>query len=263
MGFIDNVKALKVQSASTIALESMKYLLKFSSKHGFGKEFDRECLRLLKARPTAVVLYNSIDRVKKERNAAEIREVIKEIEGAKAKVAANSEKIFLKKTTVLTHCHSTFEIAALVKNRGHVRDVIVTETRPKNQGVKTAKELIAKKIPVTFIVDSAVADAISRADIVMVGADALRKEGVVNKVGTHMIAHEAKENGKPFFVLTSMFTIDRRKKFIMEQRPAEEIEKIKGAKIMNPAFDITPWKFVTAVITEKGILKPAQIKKLL
>jgi ribose 1,5-bisphosphate isomerase len=263
MSFVGMLRSLEIQSASTIALESMEHLMVFSKKHGFGKDFDSECVKLLDARPTAVVLYNAVQRIRRKKAPGEIRKIIKELENARQRVAANSSKVFLRKTTVMTHCHSTFEIAALVKNRKRIREVIVTETRPRNQGIRTARELLAKKIRVTFIVDAAISDEISRADIVMVGADALRKEGVVNKVGTHPMALVARENRKPFYVITSTFAVDRRKKFVMERRPPEEIVKIKGAAVDNPAFDITPWKYVTAVVTEDGILKPARIKRMI
>jgi eIF-2B alpha/beta/delta-like uncharacterized protein len=263
MDFIAELKSLNIQSATTIAIESMRYLRDFSKRSGFGMEFDAECKKLLAARPTAVVLYNAIDRVKKKRTEREIDSVITELETAKDKAAKNAAKIFLKKTDVLTHCHSTIVIAALVRNKSKVREVVVTETRPRDQGVKTAKELVAARIPVKFIIDSAISDFISQADIVLVGADALRKEGVVNKVGTHPLAVVARENKKPLYVITSSFTIDKRKSFVMEQRPPEELHHpdVKGAKIYNPAFDITPWKYVTAVVTEKGIITPSKIRK--
>jgi methylthioribose-1-phosphate isomerase len=264
MDFVQRLKSLEIQSATTITIGSMEHLLGFSKKNGFGKEFDAECGRLLTARPTAVPLYNAIEMVKKHRTDSEIKKIISELTMAKEKTAGHASKIFLPKTSVLTHCHSTMVIAALLQNKKKIREVIVTETRPRDQGVKTAKELLAAKIPVKFIVDAAISDFISQTDIVVVGADALRHEGVVNKVGTHPIAVVAKENGKPFYVITSSFTEDRRKKFVMEQRPAAELHHpdLKGAKIFNPSFDITPWKYVTAVITEKGIITPARIKNI-
>lgn len=149
----------------------------------------------------------------------------------------------------------------MVKNKSKIKNVIVTETRPKDQGVITAKQLLKNKIKVSFIIDSAISDFIGGVDIVVVGADALRREGLVNKVGTHPLALVAKENKKPFYVITSSLTIDRRKKILMEHRPAAELHHsyLRGAKIFNPAFDITPWKYVTAVVMEKGIMKPEAI----
>jgi len=254
MNFVSRLKNLQVQSAATIAVESMKYLLSFSARNGFGKKFDIECRKLLAARPTAVVLHNAIERLGKNRTSEGLREIISDIESAKSLAAAKSSRIF-RRSVVLTHCHSTFVIAALVKNKANIKEVIVTETRPKYQGIMTAKELISNKIKVSYIIDSAISDFIGKADIVVVGADAMRKEGLVNKVGTHPLALVAKENRKPFYVITSSFTIDKRKKIVMEQRPASEVMHghLRGAKIFNPAFDVTPWKYITAVVTEKGI----------
>lgn len=261
MDFITRLKAMKIQSATTIAAESLNYLLHFSNKNGFGNKFDKECKRLLAARPTAVVLHNAIDMIKKKKNKDGIKKVIKELEDAKSLAAGNSSRLFNKRKTVLTHCHSTFVVAALVKNKSKIKEVIVTETRPRDQGLITAKELLKNKIRVSYIIDSAISDFIGEADVVIVGADALRKEGLVNKVGTHPLALVSKENRKPFYVITSSFTIDNRKRIVMEQRPPKEVihKHLRGAKIFNPAFDITPWKYVTAVVTEKGIFKPRAI----
>ena len=257
MGFISRLKAMKIQSATTIAVESMKYLL---SVKNFESRLDEESRKLMRARPTAVPLYNALERLKRKRSRSEINKIIHEIETAKYAAARNASKIFTHKATVLTHCHSSFVVSAIVRNRQKIKEVIVTETRPRDQGVTTAKELLSKGIKISFIIDSAISDFIKRTDAVVVGADALRKEGLVNKVGTHPLALVAKENGKPFYVVTSSFTIDKRPKIIMEQRPASELahEDLRGAKIFNPAFDITPWKYVTAIITEKGVTRPGK-----
>ncbi len=264
MDLIRRLKALDMQSATTIALTSMQYLLKFSNKNGFGKKFDSECKGLLAARPTAVVLHNAMERVKKRKSVSSLNGVIKELQESRSNAARKASGIFSKKSVVLTHCHSSFVVEALVKNKSKIREVIVTETRPRDQGVKTAMELLKHKIHVSFIIDSAISDFIDRADLVVVGADALRKEGLVNKVGTHPLAIVAKENKKPFYVITSSFTFDKRQKIIMEQRPAYELQhnNLKGAKIFNPAFDITPWGYVKAVVTETGIISPSKLKRL-
>ena len=220
MGFIERLKGLDVQSATTIAIKSMKYMLKFSAKNGFGKEFDTECSRLLVARPTAVVLYNSIELIKKRKDAESIKNVIRQLEKSREQAANNTSKIFKKKSVILTHCHSSFVVGSLIKNKNKIKEVIVTETRPRDQGIITAKELSKHKIHVSYIIDSAISDFIDKTDLVIVGADALRKEGLVNKVGTHPLAVVAKENKKPFYVITSSFTMDRRKKIYHGTAPA-------------------------------------------
>jgi ribose 1,5-bisphosphate isomerase len=166
----------------------------------------------------------------------------------------------------MTHCHSG-EALSVIKQawrQGKRFSVIATETEPLEQGIKTAKELAKLKIPVTLITDSAMGYFISDANVVIVGTDALRKEGAVNKTGTSLLALAAKENKKPFYVVANTLKLDKRKKITIEERPAKEVyKKLKGVKIRNPAFDLTSWKFVKAVITEKGILKSKEILRLL
>ncbi|MBS3051378.1 MAG: hypothetical protein J4400_04470 [Candidatus Aenigmarchaeota archaeon] len=255
MDFVSRLKKIQIQGATNITVESLKHLSGFSRKYGFGKKFDTECKKLLEARPTAVDLFNAIEKVKKSRSQEGINKVIKELEASKTAAAGNASRIF-KRSVVLTHCHSSFVVAALVKNKSKIKEVIVTETRPRDQGLITAKELLKNKVKVSYIIDSAISDFIGNADMVVVGADALRNEGLINKVGTHPLAVVAKENRKPFYVITSSFTVDKRPKIVMEQRPASELHaNLKGARIFNPAFDLTPWKYITAVITEKGVKK--------
>jgi len=105
---------------------------------------------------------------------------------------------------------------------------------------------------------------IPMSDIVIVGTDAIRKQGVINKIGTYFLALAAAEHDIPFYVAASHFKFDKRKRVEIEERPTEEIYKrIKNVEIRNPAFDMTPWKYITAVITENGIKKPLEIMKIL
>ena len=260
------IKSLQIQGATAIAAESLKYLKKFSAKNGFGKKFDAECKRLLAVRKTAVVLHNVLEELKKEKSAKKIDELLERLQKNKEKIAFNGRSLIKKNYSVHTHCHST-EALAVIKEAAKTKKfaVVVDETRPKGQGIKTAKELAKiRKIKVTLIIDDAAWNTVQNDDIVIVGADALRKEGLVNKIGTHMLAVIAKEKGIPFYVAADTFRLDRRKKIEIEERPPEEIhKKIKGVKIKNPAFDITPWKYVMTVITEKGIKKPKNIVKMI
>jgi methylthioribose-1-phosphate isomerase len=107
-------------------------------------------------------------------------------------------------------------------------------------------------------------------DCVIVGADALRvfpPLGFINKIGTLHLALAAKEFKKPFYVVANTLKIDKRKKLFIEERPAKEVyqellrkkEISKKIRIRNPAFDFIPYKFVTKIITEKGIKSPNEI----
>ncbi|MEM7819458.1 MAG: hypothetical protein QXD48_01375 [Candidatus Aenigmatarchaeota archaeon] len=263
LNIIKDIKEMRIQSANTIAIESLKYLKKIANKYDFGKKFYYVSKKLEDARPTAVGLHNCLEIIKKEKNIATIDNLINKLSNAPTIIAKNASMIFPKnrKVTILTHCHSTNVVKTIIKNKKYVKSVFVTETRPRDQGLLTAKDLLKKKIPVEYMIDSAIGYYINQIDFVLVGADALRKEGLINKIGTYPIAVVAKENKKPFYVVTSTFTLDKRNKFIIEERPKSEItnKHISGAKLHNPAFDITPWKYVSLIITEKGIHKPDKI----
>ncbi len=250
MTFVDDVRRMKIQSATTIAVMSLKHLKKSRNPR-------KEAKALLMARPTAVVLRNALERA----DAVGLDRAVAELMASRKKASKNflafiSKRYRKKSLTVLTHCHSTLVAGDLAELKRKYRlHVIVTETRPRAQGLLTAMELSKKGIKVTYIVDSAVAPFMKSADFVLVGADALRREGVVNKIGTYPLAVFSEEMKKPFYVVSTSFTEDRRKKIVMEERPVKEVLKnrIRGVSVRNPAFDITPWKYVTACITDRGV----------
>lgn len=266
-----DIKTLKIQGATNIAIESLKYLKNFSRKEGFGEKFEKEVEKLLRVRPTAVILYNVIRELKKgNKSESRIDELLKELRESKEKIASYGAPLIKNNFQVHTHCHSSRVIAIMreAASQGKKFSVIVDITRPKLQGIKTAKELAKiKNIKVILIADNAASLALSNPvlpmdDILLVGADAIRREGVVNKVGTYLLAVAAKEVKIPFYVAASTLKVDKRKRFKIEERkPSEVYRKIKGVKIRNPAFDITPLKFVTGLITEKGIFSAKEFER--
>jgi len=268
----ENIKSMKVQGAKQIAIYSLKFLKKFCKKYGFGKKFEIVCEKLEKIRPTAVVLHNCLKILKNERNFKTIDRLLKELNKSTEKIAKIGAKLIKNNYRIMTHCHSG-EALAIIKQawkEGKKISVIATETDPLEQGVKTAKELAKLRIPVTLITDSAVGYFMPSVNLVLVGSDAIRKEAIINKTGTALLALAAKENKKPFYVVANSFKLDKREKIIIEERSPKEVYtellkpgKLKGVKIRNPAFDLTKWKFVKAVVTEKGILIPKEILKLL
>jgi ribose 1,5-bisphosphate isomerase len=268
----ENIKSVKVQGAKQIAIYALKFLRKFCKKNGFKLKFEVAAKILEETRPTAVVLHNCLEILKKKRKISTIDKLIKQLENSTKKIAKKGSKLIKNNYKIMTHCHSG-EALAVIKQAWKEKKkifVIATETDPLEQGVKTAKELAKVKIPVTLITDNAVGFFMKDVDCVLVGSDALRVKGVVNKVGTSLLALAAKENKKPFYVAANLLKLDKRKKFAIEERPTKEVYqellrpgKLKGIRIRNPAFDLTSWKFVTAVITEKGILKPKQVLRLL
>ena len=169
------------------------------------------------------------------------------------------------------HCHSHDVVAILLeaKKQGKRFDVIVTETEPRRQGELTARDLLKAGIKVTYCVDSAIGYVMKSADRVLVGCDAILADGsIVNKIGTFPIAIVAQRFGVPFYVAGETLKFDTQTiagiPEKIEQRDPKEVidpKKIRGAKIINPAFDVTPADYVHSLITEKGIMKPEMLRR--
>lgn len=262
--FVHRIKSLEIQGAKEIALESLKFLRNYSKKKGFGKEFDSACNKLEKARPTAVVLHNCLNVLRKNKNNETIGKLISQLNGATKRIALVGGPFIKNNCVIMTHCHSGDALSLIKSVKSKNISVIATETEPKQQGIKTAKELASVGIKTTLITDAAAGFFMKDVDAVVVGADALRKEGVVNKIGSYVLAILAYQHKKPFYVVASTFKLDSRKKIEIEERnPNEVYHGLKGVKIRNPVFDITPWKFVTRIITEKGVMTPANILRLI
>ncbi len=182
--------------------------------------------------------------------------------------------------TVLTHCNagalatcgygSALGVIRAAIERGHVIDVLADETRPFLQGARlTAWELMKDNIPTTVLCDNMAASLMQKGRIqaVIVGADRIAANGdVANKIGTYGVSILAKEHGIPFYVAAPWATVDLATltgdDIPIEQRAASEVTHSNGKQmtpdgvgIENPAFDVTPAKYVTAIITERGILR--------
>ncbi len=266
-----DIKEFKVQGANQIALYGLSFLKETAQKNGFGDRFKSISRQLEKARPTAVVLHNCIEIVKSECKTSTIDSLIDALQTVGKRESIYSDKIIENNSKIITYCHSG-EAMSFIKHAWITHEkkisVIACKTEPLDQGITTAKELAKEKIPVTLIDDNAIGFFIKDVDMAIVGADALRKEGVVNKVGTSLLAQAANNTSKPFYVVANSLKIDTRKTFQIEERSLSEIKKnthkrLHGVKIRNPAFDITPWKHVTRLINENGIFTSEQFVMLL
>jgi methylthioribose-1-phosphate isomerase len=183
-------------------------------------------------------------------------------------------------SSVLTHCNAgalatagygtALGVVRRAWEEGRVREVVATETRPWLQGARlTTWELTRLGIPVTLVVDSAAGFLMSRGRVqcVVVGADRIAANGdVANKIGTCSLAILAHECGVPFYVAAPISTVDvgtlSGEDIPIEERPAEEVRQIRGTRVAldgvaveNLAFDVTPHRYVGAIITERGIAR--------
>ena len=251
------------------------------------------------ARPTAVNLQWAVQRMIEvaesetdmgrvnERLLAEARTIQAEDEAINRRMGDFGKELMPDGGSVLTHCNtgalatSAFGTALGVIRAGWEAgrrfQVFNTETRPFLQGARlTSWEFQQLGIPATLMVDSAAGIMMQRGEIscVITGADRIAANGdTANKIGTYSLAVLAKENGIPFYVAAPTSTVDLSlasgDEIEIEQRAGEEVTHFKGAptapvgvEAINPAFDVTPHRYITAIVTESGVVRSPYVESL-
>lgn len=277
-------------AAAAYALALAVYHSKAKNRGELINELEMAAEILRRTRPTAVNLFWALERIlgKAKTFSGSVKELTAfVVEEAKQMADEDAEvnrligkhgaELICDGDLILTHCNAgalaTVEygtalgvIRAAWEQGKRIR-VIATETRPKLQGARlTAYELKRDGIPVTLVTDNMVGYIMYKqlADKVIVGADRIVQDAVINKIGTFTIAVLAKEHKIPFYVAAPKSTFDLTRKsanVTIEERKPEEVTHIgsqriapEGVDVLNPAFDITPLKYVTAIICESGIL---------
>src|SRR5215203_2381031 len=260
------------------------------------------CEVMGKTRPTAVNLFWAIERMRAtfERNkhldvdevkrilVAEALAIFEEDITANRAIGKHGEPLIPDGATVLTHCNAgalatagdygtALGVIRGARDAGKRVAVIADETRPYLQGLRlTAWELAKDDIPVTVITDSMAGHVMKsgKIDAVVVGADRIAANGdAANKIGTYMVAVLAREHSIPFYVAAPLTTLDLTlasgEEIPIEERDSMEITHIReyqlapdGVAVHNPAFDVTPNQFITAIITDRGVVRPPYIKSL-
>ncbi len=265
------------------------------STEQFLEDLKKVCDLIKSTRPTAVNLFWAVDRVynkalsNKDKPVEQIREIIEaearlmekeDVESNRA-IGKFGNELIKENSTILTHCnagalatcdHGTaLGVIRSAHEAGKKISVFADETRPYLQGSRlTVWELMEDNIPVTLICDNMAGHFMKEGLIscVIVGADRIALNGdTANKIGTYSVAVLAKENNIPFYVAAPIstidFSIDSGKEIPIEERSSDEVTHIKGIRIApeginvrNPAFDVTPDKYISAIITDKGIIYP-------
>lgn len=291
---IRGAPALGAAGAYAMTLEASKAT---SKKELFSSM--KKSSKIKNARPTAKNLSWAVERMEevvKKNQGMPLKElkriIIKESDmmaeediKTNRKISTNGARLLKKKSRILTHCNAgglacvevgtALGVMEEASRQGKVEMVYATETRPLLQGMRlTIYELTKKKIPVTLIVDSACGFLMQQKKVncVMVGADRIARNGdTANKIGTYTIAALAYSHKIPFYVAAPSSTFDLSvktgKEIIVEERDCREILSVGKKRIVpdvscwNPAFDITPAKYIRAFITEKGVMTPRETAK--
>jgi methylthioribose-1-phosphate isomerase len=291
--------AIGVAAAMCIALGAKNS--QADSVGEFKRELDQICDVIGKTRPTAVNLFWAIRRMQQKFDALRVRPVeqikLGLIEEAKR---MHAEDIAINQAMgrhgaalmpasggVLTHCNAgalatcgygtALGVIRAAIEQGKRIHVYADETRPFLQGSRlTAWELVKDGIPTTVISDNMSGAMMRQGKIgaVVVGADRIAANGdVANKIGTYTVAVLAREHGIPFYVAAPISTVDLAtpdgSKIPIEQRSVSEVTQIagktiapEGVMVENPAFDVTPAKYVTAIVTERGIARAPYAESL-
>ena len=250
------IKEVKIQGAENVAKAAIKaYYLK-PTKESIKK--------LISLRPTEPCLRNSLKFVQLDKN--NISRALLHFEESDYLISEYASKLIENNNIVYTHCHSSTvnKVFKRAKDKGKRFLVRNTETRPLFQGRITSQELAKLKIPNSHFVDSAMRLALKKSDLMFLGADAITSEGkVINKIGSELACETAKKYEIPVYVCTNSWKFDPKTIFgfpeIIEKRPKNEVwnNPPKGVNIINPAFEKIDPDLITAIISELGVLSPA------
>jgi ribose 1,5-bisphosphate isomerase len=294
----ESIATMEIRGAATIASAAAEALAEqaeaaaeadatASDPEAFRASMRAAARSLRETRPTAVSLPNalryvlqrmegdSVDRLR--RSVVDASEAfVEQLDRAQEDLGQVGANRLADGDTVMTHCHSTDALACIeaAVEQGKSISAVVKETRPRQQGHITAEQLRDAGVPVTLIVDSAARRYLDEVDHVVVGADSIAADGgVINKIGTSGLAVNARERGVP--IMTAAQTIKLHPETLtghtveIEMRDEAEVidpearEAIGEIDVENPAFDVTPPRYMDAIVTEQGQFPPESIVTLM
>jgi methylthioribose-1-phosphate isomerase len=291
--YIRGAPAIGAAAAYGLALAA--HQSRATTREGLLADLDLASGVMQATRPTAVNLFWALDRVLSKAHSsqqssaegligdvvAEAQKIAEEDVAINRRMGAYGASLIGDGFNILTHCNAgalatvdygtALAVVRAAHEQGKQIHVWVDETRPRLQGARlTAWELMNAGIPMTLIADNAAGHLMrtGHVDIVLVGSDRTAANGdVANKIGTYKLAVLAKENGIPFYPVVPTSTIDLSvptgDDIPIEERDAREVTHIQdcqiappGVRVFNPAFDVTPHRYVTGIVTENGIAYP-------
>lgn len=291
--------AIGIAAAFGVVLGAKEYA--HLPAQSFQKRLQVIIAELAATRPTAVNLFWALEKMEQvagklagqdphliviELEKAAVQLTVEDL-SVNQQIGNYGQQLFDFPARILTHCNAgalatagygtALGVIRAAHAAGKVQQVYADETRPLLQGARlTAWELVTEGIPVTLITDSMAGYLLQQkmVDLVIVGADRIASNGdVANKIGTYSLAVLAQTNNVPFYVAAPLSTFDLSistgRDIPIEERDPREITCImglsiapEGVDVFNPAFDITPAQYVTAIITEAGVLRPPYREKI-
>jgi ribose 1,5-bisphosphate isomerase len=278
---VRDIKDIRIQGAANIAKAAVSALELVADRN---KSRPRKDLLnmlfkaksvLFQARPTEPMMRNSLNfilaHIEEEQEASEAlkhraEKFNQHFADAEKKIVEYTSRKISDNMVIFTHCHSSAVVNTLIYSKNHGKKFTVhnTETRPLFQGRKTAADLARHGIPVVHYIDSAARIALKKADLMLLGADAITSEGkVINKIGSEMFAEVAEKYDIPVYICTDSWKFDPLSIFGYEEEIEKRVPKEiwpyapKGITISNLAFEKIDPKYISAIISELGVYKPS------
>jgi ribose 1,5-bisphosphate isomerase len=290
----DDIASMETRGAATIAgaaadaLRTQAEASQATTPGDFRAQQRAAARTLLETRPTAVSLPNALRFVLTRMDGETVQalrastveaatEFSERLEGAQTELGRIGANRLRDGDRLLFHCHSTDVLSCIESavDGGKEFSAVVKETRPRNQGHITAERLDDLGVPVTLVVDGAAGRYVHDVDHVLVGADSIAADGsLVNKIGTRSLAMTARELGTPVMVAAQTVklhpgtltghTVDIEERERGEVIDPDELAALgDGVEVANPAFDVTPPRYVDAIVTERGQYPPESIVTLM
>lgn len=263
---VKRIREDREHGARQLALEALRTLEKIAP--GASMEEMRDCARaLVLARPMMAAIENAMGLAWERCQAAGdpvkgVAEAIERLEAAADGMAAAARGV-IPRDTLITLTYSSAVIDVLSRLRP--RRVIISESRPLYEGLRTARALAKGGLAVTLITEAQMALFVRETEAVVVGADSVQPDGsFVNKVGTHLLALAAKAEKVPLYVVADTLKVaapSQPQRFTVEEGKRREVTRERWLEVRNVYFELTPARLVTSYVTEDGVRKPSEVRK--
>lgn len=289
---IEEIANDNLSGSKELANKALEYLISFSERSDAesSTQFYDDLLevgkKIVDSQPSMAPLFNVLNRVLLEAEVnmergvelerlkriviSTCNEMLVKSEKVGQRIASSFSELVKDVSVILTHSYSSTIVKSLIiaKTSGSEFKVFVTESRPLLEGRKTAQKLEEGGINTTLIADAASFHFLNEIDLILVGADGICYEGVVNKIGTKGLAIAASEHGIPLYVLaeeSKFLPVKYRKSPIIPEKNQDELfnGEDHALKALNVYFDITPFKFITGIVTENGLISGTAVRNSL
>ncbi len=286
----DQIRAIRddhLSGARELARKGARLLIALAegSKAVSGEEFRRELLKagqaLIKAQPSMAPLVNLVNgsllAVQEEMDLEEAKRALvttaqgyaNHLERSVERIARVVLPLIPHGALVLTHSFSSTVLAAFLhaKQEGRTFAVLCTESRPQYEGRVLAQRLAQAQVETRLVVDALAPSMIGDIEVVLVGADSLSTEGLVNKIGTYPLALAARVHKVPFYLLCGTEKFLPAGYTLLEESPKDPQEAWphhpQRVEVVNRYFDFTPLEYLTGIVTEEGMLSPTEVRDII